>query len=260
MSVKPNFVGQAFKDTNTGNIWYSNSTTAGDWTLDVQDIHVGWEPTTMVLGDAIGFFTYGDLPGFTKLVFMQSTSIAGFDIESTNDLTEIDFPNLVTVDPTNIQTGLFWILGHAALTILSAPLLASVPGNVQCINNPLLTSVNFASLQTVGGSLRFDNNSLTSINLPSLVTVSVAFHCESNTGLTTLNVPLWVPTNGKSITAQGCALNAASIQMILRRCVLAGVTTCSIDLSGGTNAGITALNAQGQADVVTLGAQLTINP
>lgn len=34
MSVTPDFVGQVYKDTNTGNIWRANSLTQGDWTLE----------------------------------------------------------------------------------------------------------------------------------------------------------------------------------------------------------------------------------
>jgi hypothetical protein len=61
----------------------------------------------------------------------------------------------------------------------------------------------------------------------------------------------------------GCALNAASIENVLRRCVLAGVTTCTIDLSGGTNAGLASLSVQGQSDyaaLVTAGNTMSINP
>jgi len=57
-----------------------------------------------------------------------------------------------------------------------------------------------------------------------------------------------------------CALSPTSVELILRRCILAGVTTCTIYLAGGTNAGTASLNAQGQADVATLGAQVTMNP
>ena len=97
------------------------------------------------------------------------------------------------------------------------------------------------------------------MNLEALVTVGDTFDLYNNSALASLNVPLWIPTNGTNIDFSSSALNAISIQQVLRRLVLAGVTTCTIDLSGGTNAGVASLNAQGQADVVTLGAQLTIN-
>jgi hypothetical protein len=35
MSVTPDFIGQIYKDTATGNLWRANSLTAGDWTLEV---------------------------------------------------------------------------------------------------------------------------------------------------------------------------------------------------------------------------------
>jgi hypothetical protein len=87
-----------------------------------------------------------------------------------------------------------------------------------------------------------------------------AFDANTCAALADVSIPLWVPTDGTTITFSNCALSATSVELILRRCVLAGVTTCTIDLSGGTNAGTASLSAQGQADVVTLGAQLTINP
>ena len=69
-----------------------------------------------------------------------------------------------------------------------------------------------------------------------------------------------MPTDGGIQVFGNCALNTTSVELILRRCVLAGVTTCTINLSGGTNAGLSSLSAQGQADAATLGTQLTINP
>ena len=163
----------------------------------------------------LGTFTYGDIPGLTKLVVNATTSLAGYDIELCEDLEELSFPSLVSIDPLNVQDGYFSCYGNTALA---------------------------------------------SLDLSALTTVSGYFNCYGNTALVSLNVSVWVPTDGTSIDCSGCALSAAFVELILRRCVLAGVLACTINLSGGTNAGLTSLNAQGQADAAALGAQLTINP
>ena len=127
---------------------------------------------------------------------------------------------------------------------MSLPLLASVTDYFNCNRNAVLTT----------------------LSLPLLASVGDYFYCYANTGLTTVDVSSWLPTDGTIIFFNGNALNATSVELILRRCVLAGVTTCGIDLSGGTNAGLVSLSPQGVADAATLGivpapgAQLTINP
>lgn len=123
------------------------------------------------------------------------------------------------------------------------------------------TKYSFPNLTTIATVLDVDDSAdLKTLDFPVLVTINGDFDPDTCPNLTTINVPNWVPSNGTNILCGGCALNAASVEQILRRCVLAGVTTCTIDLSGGTNAGTASLSAQGQADVATLGAQVTMNP
>jgi len=151
-----------------------------------------------------------------------------FSIQS-DVLGSASLPELETVG-----AGLF--VGGDALTSFSAPLLQSVSSDIDLHSSELLTSINLNSLVTAGGMFFNDCETLVSISLP-----------------------VFVPTDGSVINFFNCALNATSVEHILRRCVLAGVTTCTIDLSGGTNAGTASLNAQGQADVATLGLQVTMN-
>jgi hypothetical protein len=129
---------------------------------------------------------------------------------------------------------------------------------------PLLTSLSLPQLAQVGAFEIDDDGGvnilLTSVDVPLLVTISTDTLCSACPGLKSFNAPLWVPTDGTTITFNGDALDGASVELILSRCVLAGVTTCTIDLSGGVNAGLLSLGAQGQLDAATLGAQLTINP
>ena len=96
MSVTPQFIGQTYQDTITGNIWKANSITTGDWSLLLQNMQVSWTPGNFKLGEMVGFFAFGDLPGITNIQFLGTTAIAGFDIESTN-ITKLEWPNLVTI-------------------------------------------------------------------------------------------------------------------------------------------------------------------
>ena len=144
--------------------------------------------------------------------------------------------------------------------------LGALPSLVDfnCDGNANLTSINCSAtpaLTTVGGYFKsVDCASLTVLNLSSLVTVVGNFNAANCTLLSSVLCGAWIPTNNTVINFSACALTATSVQLILRRLVLSGVTICTINLSGGTNAGTASLNAQGQADVATLGAQLTINP
>ena len=123
---------------------------AGNAGCSYQDMQVAWEPSTLKLGEMLGFYTYADLPGITKIQFLGTTSLAGFDIESMNDMTELDFPNLVSIDPLNTQGGGFDCDSNAALTSLSVPALVSVAGGFDCDSNAALTSLSVPALVSVG--------------------------------------------------------------------------------------------------------------
>ena len=50
--------------------------------------------------------------------------------------------------------------------------------------------------------------------------------CPINcTALTAVDVPVWVPANGYEVNLTGCALTATSVALILRRHLLAAVTS-----------------------------------
>lgn len=266
MSVTPNFVGQRYKDTNTGNIWIANSTTPGDFSLELQNAYIEWLPRTTNLMNAIGLFTYGDLSGITSIIFKQSSAIAGFDIESTTSLQSASFPNLVSVDALNVQGGGFTLSSNAALASISAPVLESVAGPLYIVDDaPVLTSLDLGSLQSVGLALTIRGTSLTAISLPNLVTVggdvlNDALAMTSNANLATIDLSSYVPTNGTNIDLGNCALLAASVNHVLARCVAnAAYVSGSVKLGAGTNASPT---GQGILDVATLtgrGVAVTTN-
>ena len=217
----------------------------------------------------------GGSPG--NLVF-SAANIDRMDF-LTDDLdTALSFPGLVQV------SNIFHVQAFANLVSFSAPALATMLNDcaitlcplLQTVDlsglvnigsdldiqlNPVLASINLSSLSVCGGGLLInDCPSLVAFNLPVCTTISGGFVGFNCTSLTTFTSPLWNVTDGTTIDFTNCALSASSVEGILRRCVLSGVTTCTINLNGGTNAGTASLNAQGQADVVTLGGQLTINP
>lgn len=149
------------------------------------------------------------------------------------------------------------------VTTLTFPSLISVSGFIQMPGPVGLAILSFPVLTNLGGTFPFDFSSgsdLTTVYLPNVVTIAGNINGGNCATLTSFFAPLWVPTDGTNINISQCALDSSSVELILRRCVLAGVTTCTINLGGGTNAGVASLSAQGQADVVTLGVQLTINP
>lgn len=174
---------------------------------------------------AIGAATVG--------VTFLSTAIGELEITEDDTTPVINFPNC-----TSINDGNFLIVGNALLTALNAPAIISFTADLTISGNPILTSIDLSSWVSCVGNVSM----------------------LGNPALTTILCPSWVPTDGKNLNFSGCALTATTVELILRRCVLAGVTTCTITLNGGTNAGTASLNPQGQADVTTLGAQLTINP
>lgn len=203
----------------------------------VQDMQVAWTPTNLKFGELIAFNNFGGVPltGITKLTFQQ-TSIGSVDLENAPDLVEIDFPNLLTViSPVYLELG---------------------PG---C---PNLATITFPKLTDCSGGFDIDGTAITSLALTSLVTtpsVANSFSIINNASLVNLSLPVWVPHNNTNPFAfSGNALNAASVNGVLARCVAnVSYTSGTVNLQGGTNA---APSGQGVADKATLiGRGVTVN-
>lgn len=194
MSATPDFSGQVYKDTGTGNIWRANSTTPGDWNKELQNIQVKWTPNNIKLGEMIGFFSLADLTGVTTLTFLNQDSLSGFDIEANASLTDLAFPNLQTIQ----SGGILIIAYNTALTTLSLPVFVSLGNSAVSIYN---------------------NTAITSISLPSFTTVSGNFLAYGNTSLTSISFPNYLPDDGRMVDFQNCALTQASVDHVLARCV-----------------------------------------
>lgn len=284
MSVTPDFIGQVYKDTLTGNIWRANSLTPGDWTLEVQNMQTKWEPRTLKFSDKIGFFTFADLPGVTKIVFEQATTMAGIDLEYMADLVEVNFPNLVSIDPTNSQGGYLNIQDCTSLTALNLSVLETAINYVQitgcsalntldisslistgqdlAITDTVLTAIDLSSLTGIGRDLNLSNHTeVVSIDCSSLLTVPRNVSCFGNTSCTTVNFAVFLPTNGKNVDFSNCALSQASVDHVLARCVAnVAYVSGSVNLSGGTNSAPTSVGVGSDYETLTLrGVTVSVN-
>lgn len=226
-SVAPEFIGQLYHDTVADTYYRSTGLTNADWTL-----------------------ISGTVPGVMTFI---STTYDTFAASVSDADTAYYFPNLVSISDFNVA-------GAASLTTVDLSALTSASNNIDATDCTALTTFDVTALTTVGGLFITGCTSLASLDISALVNLGNTLDASGCTALTSVLCAAMVPAEGCNITFNGDALTATSVELILRRCVLAGLTTATIDLSGGTNAGTSSLSAQGQADVATLGAQLTMNP
>lgn len=256
--ITPQFVGQHYRDTATGNIWVANSLTPGDWSLLLQDMQLAWTPATVKLGEKFDLAANEDIPGLLTVVSTAAHLLSGVGLENLTTLQSASFPNLISCNGTGYSS--FSFAGSTALTSISAPLLQSVHDDFNQTGCTALPTLSLPALQTsgtVGNSNAFNTDqcsALVSLLLPSLVTVNApTMGCGSCPLLTTVNLSSFVPFNGQQIDFSGCALSAASVNAILARCVAnAGYVSGSVDLSLGTNSPPT---GQGINDKATLNAR-----
>lgn len=146
-----------------------------------------------------------------------------------NRLSYEDSPavTLVNANITDMASG-FSVNSSGSLTTISFPNLIST-GSISAITCPLLTSITLNSLVTVG---------------------SDGINCTNSTQLATFSAPAFSPINGMEINFSGCALNLASVNALLARCVSnASFVSGTINVDGGTNAAPT---GQGATDKTTL--------
>jgi hypothetical protein len=104
------------------------------------------------------------------------------------------------------------------------------------------------------------NTALAGLSLPALVTTNNSFTFRNNSIATSFSAPNWLPTNNINIVFTGNALDQASVDGVLARCVAnAGYVSGLVQLDGGTNS---APSVTGAADVATLtgrGVTVTTN-
>lgn len=233
MSVTPQFIGQRYKDTNTGNIWKANSTTPGDWTLEVQNMQVKWIPRTQKLGELIGFATFTDAIAGT-VIFEAAHTVAGFDIEWNTALTSLTFPNLVDCDATGLGID---IEHNSALTTVNFPNLKD-PSTFKIVDNGVLISVTAPALASANVTFSVSNNAvLDSVSFPNLIPPFPfpGINIRNNPALTSITLKNPLPEG--IYTLDGNALTTSVVDSILASAVAnAGFGVgCGIDVSGGTS-------------------------
>jgi hypothetical protein len=215
-------------------------------------------------------------PNLTVITLTALATVGGALFLGSNKITgAFSLPALLSVG-ADLQ-----FQSNTLLTSFSAPLLNAVNGNLVG-RNVALTSVNFNSLQTIGGggfpgALDFAPSvALTTLSFPALTNVngdiifngstvltSVSFPALTSTNPTNLDtfngngctllssfsIPNLIFTDGFGIEFTGDALNAASINQILARGVASALAGTDFELAGGTNA---APSGQGIVDKAAL--------
>jgi len=170
--------------------------------------------------DAFGRMTFGNSNAGPDIVIAAAHCIPGYDLESDPSIITLSFPNLIDVDPTNIQGGAVHISDNPNMVSLSMPMYTwTSPAfqNFYCANNTLLASVDLSSL---------------------------------------------IPPNLASINFTGCALNQASVDLILSRGVAnPAFVSGNVLLNGGTSSPPSS-TAPGSdyAILVARGVTVNVNP
>jgi hypothetical protein len=216
--ITPDFVGQVYVQAD-GTVWQAGSLLAASWVSICS-------------------------PGGGGAGFLGSTiGTLIFNLQSDDSDTSISFPNLIAF-PDDVFIAL-----NPALVSISAPLVVSA-ATISWTQNPVLASVNLDSLVSLTGSLVFTDSALTSLNLPALTTILAGFNfsVEGNP-IVSLSIPNLIFGDPAFLNCFGCALDAASVNLILARCVASGLTTSTIDISTGTSA---APSGQGIIDKAAL--------
>ena len=266
--ITPNFVGQTYTDNLTGDIWKANSLTEGDWTLQVQNSKMKWEPTDLCVTDRTEFSLIEN-NGLTSVTFEGTTS-GGINVEVDFTLESITSSTLLTVDQ-KVNAAIV-IDNCDVLSIVSLSALTEVTDQISISNAPLLATIAFPALTTVplitldtlpaltaldlGGALTISGtltitacDILSSIDLGTFISAGIIV-IQSNPALTSLTLTAWVPPNGSDNSFSDNALDVTTVNHILSRAVAnAGFVTGIINLTGGTNA---APAGQGATDVTTL--------
>lgn len=141
-------------------------------------------------------------------------------------------------------------------------LRAVIGGTLYLDASFVLTALDLSSLVSISGEFHLSLTTITTLSLPEFTTLGGDLFFD-NTSLVDISFPQFVFKNGQTYAFDSSALNATSVEHILARAIASGVTSATIFLDGGTNAGLASLSIQGQADYAALvlaGNTVSINP
>jgi len=212
--------------------------------------------------------------GITSITLRRQSMTGGITVEFQSTVQSVQSTTLTSIDPGSDIALPFFPTGSSiyvafcdAIETISFPNLVSIGESLTIGYCPALTTVNFDALTTLDGYcsdpaqfLQFsigDCDSLTSLSFPNLVgfttisTVAYAdFVVSNNPLLTSLSIPAFVPNNTLIVDCRNNAMNQASVDQVLARCVAnAAYVSGWVRLNGGTNS---APSVAGLADVATL--------
>jgi hypothetical protein len=173
----------------------------------------------------------------------------------------ISLPNLI-VSFLDIE-----ITFASNLTTVHFPKLKACPLENFYFGCPKLVDVDLTSFTRSGQPPVFDDldftfdSSLTAINLPNYVECGGRLGFRGCAALSTANFnPNLIFNNGtSSLDFADCALPQETIDFLLRRCVVSGLTTGIIDLSGGTNAPPSAAGLDDANTLIDAGCEVYVN-
>ena len=184
------------------------------------------------------------------------------------NLTSISAPNLVDVVPSEHPEGAEWrYFGTVEIGSCNWVESISFPKLTRCgylwiVDCNSLTSLDLSKLEKVQRDgppnnfyteLQIYGTWLTSLSLPEFVEIAAAFGeviVIYNSSLATVSMPKFLPRNGHEVDFRFNALNQASVDHILARCVAnPAYVSGTVKLQGGTNA---APSVAGLADKATL--------
>jgi hypothetical protein len=211
--------------------------------FDVSSSVAAASATFTLLRKVTGLFNLSSCPAITTLSLPALVSIGDNFLFANIGVVNQVFPSLQAV------VGPFMDFDScAALVTISFPAMTSV-NSIDGSNCPLMTTLTFGAGVTVGGDLTIGGGfagTLSNLSMPNSI-----FADGHSLDFTSQNIPA------------GNSLNGTGVNGILRRLVLSGVTTDTVDFTGGTSAGFAALSAQGQADYTALnlaGNSVSLNP
>lgn len=287
-AVLPNFIGQLYTNTVTGIDWKSNGVTLASWTLAVCaecptcppvvvcSFQEGADsPVGVVVPGFIGQLyhqtgddTYWRSTGLTNadwtlisggggsgvVILTTTTSQIVVDVNDTD--ASFSAPNLTT-------GGILQLTQWAFLTSISAPFITVIEA-LYLYLNPVLVVIPLPSIITINSDINTSSNAaLTTIDWSGMVTCNDGINGNDCPLLTSVLVPVWLPTDETLINFNNCALSITSMELIIARLTAAAVTMCDINLAGGTNAGLSTLSGAAQAQwaaLVTAGNTTAVNP
>lgn len=177
-------------------------------------------------------------------------------VSNNPSLLALSFPALTTV------ADLISVLSMLSLTTVGLPVLTAIVSPFEINGGPSLNSVNLSSVATIQAnfSVKFCT-ALPSLALPALASsISGNVDARDNDNLATfsMNGQSW-ENNGENILFTNGSLDEATVDLILHAGVTGGMTSGTIDTSGGASAPPSIAGEADRALLILAGVTVTTN-